>query len=108
MQMCYWAWSALLTLICLGPQTASMGAFALHFQHEASGRSPALKIQHDDRSSWRWLQYLIPVGDDCGLLYEGVYAAQGGRYVWQAHRVYKLGCTPQVCIHLYAQCRLRL
>ena len=26
-------------------------------------------------TSGRWLRYLIPVGDDCGLLYEGVNAA---------------------------------
>ena len=44
--------------------------------------------------------HLVPVGDDSGLLYQGVHAAQGGRYVGQAHRVHKLGCAPQVCIHL--------
>ena len=48
----------------------------------------------DKRGKAKERPHLVPIGDDCGLLYQGVHAAQRGRYVGQAHRVHKFGCAP--------------
>ncbi len=46
---------------------------------------------------------LVPVGDDGGLLYERLGAAQAGRDVGQPHAVHELGRAPQVRAHLHTR-----